>query len=291
MLSLFWPTFVIFALYMMTFQMKVNYHTHSRYCDGKGELREYVEYAIAHGFTHLGFSGHAPVPFQNNFAIDHSEYGNYCNEVRALREEYSDRIKIHLGLEIDYIPGVLDDFSSLISEGGLEYCIGSVHLVNDRSVNPDDLWFIDGSHQEVYDDGIRRIFNGDARKAVTAFFHQNNEMIERVRPTIIGHFDKVVMHNKDRYFTYDEPWFQSLVNETVDLIRQYGIICEINTRGLYKGRHTDFYPASSTIKHLCELNIPVLVGSDAHAPADLDRFEGAYQLLHELGCRNIVYEL
>lgn len=36
--------------------MKVNYHTHSRYCDGRGEPREYVEYAVSQGFTHLGFS-------------------------------------------------------------------------------------------------------------------------------------------------------------------------------------------------------------------------------------------
>lgn len=271
--------------------MKVNYHTHSSCCDGKGEPREYVEYAVSHGFTHLGFSSHSPVPFENNYALRPGEFKSYCDEIRALKAEYSDRISIHLGLEIDYIPGMIDDFSNFMNEGGLEYCIGSVHFVNDTDADPNDLWFIDGSRQETYDDGIMRIFHGDAKRAVTEFFHHNNEMIERVRPTIIGHFDKVVMHNHDRYFTYDEPWFQSLVAETVSLIKEYGIICEVNTRGLYKKRHSDFYPASSTIRMLSEMNVPLLVGTDAHCPEDLDKFMGAYEFLHEIGCRNIVFEL
>lgn len=271
--------------------MKVNYHTHSRYCDGKGEPRDYVEYAIAHGFSHLGFSGHAPVPFENHFAIRPEEYKSYCDEIRSLKAEYSDRIKIHLGLEIDYIPGIIDDFSTLVDEGELEYSIGSVHLVTVGDGNPDNLWFIDGSKQKVYDDGLQRVFGGDVRKAVTAFFHQNNRMIERARPTIIAHFDKVVMYNRDRYFTYDEPWFHSLVCETVGLIKEYGIICEINTRGLYKKRHSDFYPAASTIRLLRDMDVPLLVGSDAHSPEDLDQFAGAYDVLRDMGCRNIVYEL
>ena len=74
--------------------MRTNYHTHSRYCDGKGELREYVEYAIAHGFSALGFSGHAPVPFPNNFSIRQEQCLDYCNEVRALKAEYAGRIDI-----------------------------------------------------------------------------------------------------------------------------------------------------------------------------------------------------
>ena len=112
-----------------------NYHTHSRYCDGRGELREYVDYALSKGFKALGFSGHAPVPFPNNFSIKDDDYLNYCNEVRALKAEYAGRIDIRLGLEIDYIPGLLEDFTPLVEQGGLDYTIGSVHLIP----NPNDV--------------------------------------------------------------------------------------------------------------------------------------------------------
>ena len=287
----------------------INYHTHSHYCDGKGELREYVEYAIAHNFKALGFSGHAPVPFPNNFSIKDDQYVDYCNEVRALKEEYKDKIDIRLGLEIDYIPGLLEDFTTLIAQGGLEYTIGSVHLIpnpdnvetlrhlsneakgDERQQIPYNLWFIDGPRQETYDNGLRHIFHDDIKAGVRAFFYQNNAMIERNRPTIVGHFDKIVMHNRDRYFSYDEPWFQDLVHETVQLIHEKGCIAEINTRGLYKGRHNDYYPAKSTIQYMKELNIPVLVGTDAHEPSNLDQFEGAYDFLRDIGYRNVVTNL
>ncbi len=289
--------------------MRTNYHTHSRYCDGKGELREYVDYAIAHGFSALGFSGHAPVPFPNNFSIRQEHYLDYCNEVRALKAEYAGRIDIRLGLEIDYIPGVLEDFTPLIEQGGLEYTIGSVHLIpnpddvetlrnlcataqgEERQQIPYHIWFIDGPKQETYDKGLHHIFHDDIRAGVKAFFHQQNAMIERNRPTVVGHFDKIVMHNHNRFFQYDEKWFRDLLYETVELIRESGCIAEINTRGLYKGRHTDFYPAKETIQYMNSLHIPVLVGTDAHEPSNLDRFEGAYEFLKEIGYRNVVQAL
>lgn len=286
-----------------------NYHTHSRYCDGRGELREYVEYALAHGFQALGFSGHAPVPFPNNFSIKDDNYLNYCNEVRALKAEYADRIDIRLGLEIDYIPGLLEDFTPLVEQGGLEYTIGSVHLIphpdetetlrllnatakgDERQQIPYHLWFIDGPRQETYDNGLHHIFHDDIRAGVRAYFHQQNAMIERNHPTIVGHFDKIVMHNKNRYFQYDEPWFRDLLYETVQLIHESGCIAEVNTRGLYKGRHTDYYPARETLKHMNSLGIPVLVGTDAHEPANLDQFEGVFDFLKEIDYRNVVSKL
>lgn len=280
--------------------MNSNYHTHSHYCDGKGELREYVEFALAHGFSHLGFSGHAPVPFENNFGIKQEHYLEYCNEVRALRDEYAGRIDIKLGLEIDYVTGVLEDFRPLIEQGQLDYCIGSVHLVTPPEIangsehfDPEhpQLWFIDGSKQETYDYGLNEYFHGDIRQGVKAFFRQSCEMIERNRPTIVGHFDKIVMHNRGRYFDYNDSWFRSLVGEMAALIRDLDLIAEVNTRGLYKKRHNDFYPARQTLKEMNEMGIPVIVSSDAHKPDDLNLFEGAFEMLRDLNYRNIVQTL
>ena len=259
---------------------KTNYHTHSNYCDGKATLREMVESAVAQGFTELGFSGHCPLPYENTFSI--TDYAGYCNEVRALKEEYKDRIAIHLGLEIDYIPGMLEDFTPLIEQGGLEYTIGSVHLIPPQGCVPKDggdLWMIDGSRYQTYDEGLMRLFGGDIRRGVRAYFHNENAMLERNRPTIVGHPDKIVMHNRDRYFTEDEPWYRDLALETIHLIRDLGLICEINTRGIYKGRHADYYPAKWLIEEMRQLRIPVIVSTDAHAPEDLLRTEGAYEYL------------
>ena len=261
---------------------KTNYHTHSNYCDGKATLREMVDFAVAHGFTALGFSGHCPLPFKNTFSI--TDYEGYCNEMRALKAEYADRIEIYLGLEMDYVPGMLEDFSSLIEQGKLEYTIGSVHLVPATNMpqGDEDLWFIDGPRYERYDEGLFRLFGGDIRRGVRAYFHNENAMLERNRPTIVGHPDKIVMHNRDRYFHEDEPWYRDLALETIHLIKELGLICEINTRGIYKGRHADFYPGKWLIQEMKQLRIPVIVSTDAHAPEDLLRTEGAYEYLKEI---------
>lgn len=271
--------------------MKINYHTHSSYCDGKATPREMVEFAVAHGFTALGFTGHCPLPFENTFSI--TDYEGYCNEIRALKTEYADRIKIYLGLEMDYVPGMLEDFSSLIEQGQLEYTIGSVHLIpaSNTPQGDENLWFIDGPRWERYDDGLFRLFNGDIRRAVRAYFHQQNAMLERNRPTIVGHPDKIVMHNRDRYFHEDEPWYRDLALETIHLIKELDLICEINTRGIYKGRHADYYPGKWLIQEMKTLRIPVIVSTDAHAPEDLLRTEGAYEYLKEIDYRDVLQSL
>jgi histidinol-phosphatase (PHP family) len=144
------------------------------------------------------------------------------------------------------------------------------------------LWFIDGPRYERYDEGLFRLFGGDIRRGVRAYFHNENAMLERNRPTIVGHPDKIVMHNRDRYFHEDEPWYRDLALETIHLIKELGLICEINTRGIYKGRHADFYPGKWLIQEMKQLRIPVIVSTDAHAPEDLLRTEGAYEYLKEI---------
>lgn len=278
--------------------MPTNYHTHSSYCDGKAAPREMAAFAASHGFTHLGFSGHAPLPFANSFSIKDSQYGSYCAEVRSLQEEYRGRMEVRLGLEIDYVPGVCDDFRPLIEQGGLDYCIGGVHLVTDPADTEwlrshpaeagDRIWFIDGPHQETYDEGLQRVFHGDVRRAVTAFFHQSNAMIESQRPDIVAHFNKIVMHNRGRYFDEEEPWYLDLVHETIRLIAETGCMAEVNTRGIYKKRHNDYYPSRQLLREMNSLRIPVIVSTDAHAPGDLLCTEGAETYLREIGYREIV---
>ncbi|MDY5969297.1 MAG: hypothetical protein SPJ13_04705, partial [Bacteroidales bacterium] len=125
----------------------------------------------------------------------------------------------------------------------------------------------------------------------TAFFHQNNMMIEQNRPTIVGHFNKIVMHNRGRYFSEQDRLYLDLAHETIDLIAETGCICEVNTRGIYKKRHNDYYPSRDLLRHMKDKHIPVIISSDAHAPENLDMFEGAMEFLQEIGYREVVNSL
>lgn len=248
-----------------------NFHTHTKYCDGSSEPEKYIHEAIKQNFRALGFSGHAPLPFKNNFSLTDETIGEYCQKIRDLQKFYSNQLEVFLAVEADFIPTISTSFDNLRNNHHLDYIIGAVHMVQRKGF--DHLWFIDGSKQELYDEGLKILFDFNIQQAVQRYFEQINEMIETETFEIIAHFDKIIMHNQNRYFKTDEKWYQKLVLETLDLIREKHLIVEINTRGLYKNRYWDFYPEHQWFSIIKEMNIPVIISTDAHDPSELQLFE------------------
>jgi len=264
-----------------------NYHTHSHFSDGSKPAENFVIEAISHGMTDLGFSDHAPMPFESTYAIPSGQLEAYCIEIARLKDVFANKLNIFLGLEIDFIPSLMDNFSERILQAKLDYSIGSIHLVGNGS--KENLWFTDGRNVETYDEGLKTFFDNDIRKAVRAFYHQTNQMIESQSFDIVGHFDKVKMHNHNRFFTEDEKWYVALVFETLDLIKQKGLIVEVNTRGRYKKRSDSLFPSDFILQRMHTLNIPVIISSDAHKPQELQLLFGeALEAVREAGYHEIM---
>lgn len=248
--------------------IKYNHHTHSHFCDGTSDPEIYVKEAIKLGFASLGFSSHAPVPFENNFALSDDRRDDYMNRIRELQKKYEDQIEIYLSLEIDYIPDITRDFSFYRKEMRLDYTIGGIHLIKKEDIS-EGLWFIDGPKSERYDEGLQKLFHNDIKEGVAAYYHTVNEMVTTQKPDIVAHLDKIKMHNQNRYFTEDEKWYTDLVDETLAVIAESGCIVEINTRGIYKKRCPDLFPSLPILKKLYKLQVPITISSDAHAPEEL----------------------
>ena len=267
---------------------RFNLHTHSVYSDGKSTLREHVEEAVRQGLTTLGFSEHSPLPFDNTFSVKSANMPRYVEEVARLKEEFKDKIDLYCALETDYIPGVSETFAATQERYHLDYLIGGVHLVG-QSANPDELWFIDGPKWEIYDEGLQKFFEGDIHRAVRTFFDQSNKMIEEEKFDIIAHFDKIKMHNRDRYFHEDEPWYRKLAMETLDLIREKGLVMEINTRGIYKKRYMGFYPSPWLMEEAFKMGVPAVISTDAHHFSEITlEMESAGEALKKSGYRSVV---
>jgi histidinol-phosphatase (PHP family) len=268
--------------------IRFNYHTHTLYCDGKGDPGSYVAEAIRLGMHSLGFSAHSPLPFDTPFAISKDKLEEYCRHILRLKSEFKDSIGIYLALEIDYIPGISEDFDRFRNHYPLDYTIGSVHLV--RPADREGLWFIDGPLSITYDSGLSELFDNDIRKAVSTYYLYLNQMITDQRPTIIGHLDKIKMHNGGRFFSEDEPWYIRLVEETLDTIRSSGGIVEVNSRGIYKKRSDSHYPGPWILEKMLKLNIPVTISTDAHRPEELvSYFDETADLLKQIGYRTLWY--
>lgn len=264
-----------------------NYHTHSHYSDGSNAPEDYIIEAIKQGFKGLGFSEHSTLPFNNTFALQAGNEGAYCKEIYELKVKYSDQIEIYLSLEADYIPGINQGFKELKEGLNLDYLIGSVHLVREHISN-NNLWFIDGPRSEIYDEGINKIFGGDVRKAVTAYWQQVNNMIETETFDVIGHLDKIKMHNRGRWFSEQDKWYTDLVNETINLIAEKNFLVEVNTRGLYKGRSDSLFPGEYIIRKLYQKGIGIVLSSDAHLPKEISLwFEEAVRQIQACGYKSV----
>jgi histidinol-phosphatase (PHP family) len=261
--------------------MKCNYHTHCHFCDGKENMRFFVEKAVELQFDHLGFSSHAPISGQYDFTLTPEEIPEYLKEIEQYQKKYP-LIKIFKGLECDYIPELTKDFSYYSQNYNLDYIIGGVHLVKVPNMN--EVWFIDGPKRETYDNGLAHFFNNNIKKAVTCFWEQTYEMIETQKFDIIAHLDKIKMHNHDRFFKEEEEWYKKLVDHAVELIVKNNIIVEINSRGIYRLRCKSFYPSDYILRKLSKAKARMVISSDAHKALELPLYyEDAKNKLQNFG--------
>ncbi len=267
---------------------KFNLHSHSTFCDGKSSLEQMVLSAIDKGLYCFGFSAHAPVPFDNTFALQYSDKEAYLRECARLKAEYADRIRLFTSMEFDFITDIVEDARQRAEEDGLDYVIASVHQV--KAHGKEGMWFIDGGKQETWIKGLEEVFGGNVRQAVECFYTQSVEMVQKVRPDIVGHFDKVRMHNRERFFRQTEAWYEELVAWFIEEVKKQDCICEVNTRGLYKGRSDDFFPSTKWIKHAAQKGVRMTISTDAHREDEVDLlFDEAAKCLKECGHRQVWY--
>jgi len=269
--------------------LKTNYHSHSLFCDGKSSMEQILCSAVVREFDYWGFSAHAPVPFDNSFAIDKEKIPLYISEYKRLKTEYREQIKVFVGMEMDFICDIQENISAQAKEYGLEYIIGSVHQIKEHNKSR-YTWFIDGHDPNIYDKGLSEIFDNDIKRACEAYFSQQMEMLQKNKIDIIAHIDKVAMHNKGRFFNNQTSWYRDMIMSLLEQIKKYDVVCEINTRGLYKKRHTDYYPSKYWWKAIKEKEIKITLSSDCHKSDETDLyFNTALEEIKAEGFSSLMY--
>jgi len=263
-----------------------NYHCHSRLDDGVGELAEYADAALARGLATLGFSGHAPVPFDTDWTMPPALLPEYVATVRRLKSEYAGRLEILLGLEVDFLPGLLSTRSQHIRELGLDFTLGSVHFLG--RFRDGTWWTGDGALAEL-ERGLEESFGGSVRAAVERFYALTVQMVTESPPDIVGHFDVIKKNNRDgRFFSEGAPWYRQAVLGALDAVARAGCIMEVNTGGVVRGTSGVLYPSDWILAECLQRGIPVMVNADAHRPEHIDGyFQESYALLREIGYRRL----
>jgi histidinol-phosphatase (PHP family) len=261
-----------------------NYHSHTRFSDGKGEPELYVKAAIENKLYAYGFSCHSPVPFQSEWNMKFESLVNYTNEIRRLKEKYINKLKIFLGLEIDYVKSVIsiDNYKNF----DLDYSIGGIHFLG--FLSDGTPWDFDRG-KSWFKKGLDELFGGDIKKLVSFYYQQITDMVSHHHTDLLAHFDLIKKYNEgNAFFNEEDKWYTEVVFTALETIARLNIIVEVNTRGVLKKLNTEFYPSNTILKRCLELKIPVCLSADTHDPADIIALlPEARDLLQAIGYKEV----
>jgi histidinol-phosphatase (PHP family) len=241
---------------------RTDYHIHTTFSDGKAAPEEYIAAAISARISELGFSEHLSL-----FREDQSWCMNPGNVVSYI--EYIDNLKrntngviIKTGLEVDYIPGKEKEIELFLDRYDLDYRIGSVHYLGEKTVDVGPEFYEGKSIDSLFES----YFDHVAGAVSSGLFD------------IIGHCDLI------RIFGYKpssdpEPYYRELAG----IMKENDVVFELNTNGRNRPL-ADFYPDRRFLQIFKKEKVPVCVNSDAHMPARVGQyFDEAYKLLTDNG--------
>ena len=261
-----------------------NYHTHTLFCDGRCLMHDHIRFALARGFTSLGFSSHAPLPFPTAWTMEWDRMDDYLAEFHRMRRLYRFRIELYIGLEIDYLNEDHHPASPCFTSLPLDYRIGSVHLLYDPKGQLVDSDLPAASFKRM----VEKHFEGDVAEAVRCYYARSMAMLRHGGFDIVGHADKI--HYNASYMRpgiMDEPWYDALVRTYFEAIARQGLQMEVNTKA-YEDLGV-FYPDVRYFSFLYDLGIRVQVNTDAHYPDRIDAGrQAALQALRRAGYRSVM---
>jgi histidinol-phosphatase (PHP family) len=249
--------------------LKTNYHSHSEFCDGTGKLEDYVKSAINKGFDAFGFSGHAPLPFKNDWTMPKSDLSTYLEETKRLKTVYKDDIDLKIGLEVDYIENTMKPSDQYYQDLGLDFIIGSIHLLPD--INAGEYLGVEYVKSEM-EQLINDTFEGDTRLLVKEYYRLVRDMSEHGGFDIMGHLDVVKKTNRNSiYFDETEDWYKAEISSTLECIADNKQILEVNTSQILNDPDR-MYPSPWILQMAKNYDIPIMLNSDAHRPDRIDNY-------------------
>ena len=231
--------------------IQANYHTHTPRCKhAEGSEREYIEAAIANGFKTLGFSDHTPQPFDDGFVsgirMDMEELDGYVDTLKALREEYADRIDIRIGLEVEYYPSCFEKLMREIRKRDIDYLILGQHFVPEE--------------QEGFYAGSKT----DRTEDIDAYIDAVIEALETKEFMYLAHPDLI-------HYTGDNEIYLSHMKRLCGYARDNEVPLEINGLGMLTDR---WYPREDFFKLAVSEGCRFIFGCDAHKPTQVVQPEG-----------------
>lgn len=260
---------------------KSNCHTHTNYCDGKNSAREMVEQAVKKDFVSLGFSGHSPMKDKNDWTMSAEDIEAYVSEIKALKEEYKDKIDILCGVELDA------DYAR-VNPLDFDFVIGSVHQLKKDGVAYD----VDYT-AEMLKKAVNEFFGGSFNEMSRFYYNTLADFVINTKVDVVGHIDLITKFNLDApLFDESDTEYQHIVFGAIDriLYAKPEILFEVNTGAMFRVGKKTPYPADFILRYLCKKGGRITLTSDSHSVDSIDfAFGEAIDYIKKCGFDAVYY--
>ncbi|WP_186577347.1 histidinol-phosphatase HisJ [Aquibacillus kalidii] len=258
-------------------QIKGDFHVHSNYCPHgtNDSMEKYIEIAIKHGFKHLSFTEHAPLPEgfidptpDRDSGMRWDEVDDYINEISKLKEKYKRFISINVGFEVDFIEGYETETKKLLDRFGqqIDDAILSVHML--KAPNGEYVC-LDYSLEEFK--RITDLFD-TIDHVHKAYYHTVVNSIKTdlglYKPSRIGHITLVNKFSKTCKPIND---YKKEVMTILHLMKEQQLELDVNTAGLYKEHCGSIYPNIDLLEEAGQIGLSLVPGSDSHTYTHIGR--------------------
>lgn len=220
-----------------------NFHTHTPRCHhARGSEREYIEYAIANGFTTLGFSDHVPQPFRDGYRstirMGMEELDHYVDTLRTLQREYADRIRILIGFEVEYYPDLFETLLEQLRSRSVDYLILGQHHAPEEPTG---------------------FYSGEPTREEKRLKMYVDQVIAGLQTGVFSY----LAHPDLIYYTGDDETYCRHMRRLCQCAGKLDIPLEINMLGMHVHRH---YPCDRFFRLAVEEGCRFIIGCDAHDP-------------------------
>lgn len=241
------------------------------YCQhARDSLEDIVKAYHDQNFAWVGITEHMP-PASDAFLYpdEHAagltastmldRFARYVAHCRNLQSAYQGRLIIFVGMETEAYQGAVDYALQLQDRFHPDYVVGSVHHVADIPIdmNPSEY-------------AMAASACGGITDLYSAYFDLQYDMIQTLKPSVVGHFDLIRIYDPDYLFRLKTPAVWKRICRNLEAIASLGLMLDLNVRALLKGAREP-YICRPILEKVREMKIPVAPGDDSHSVATVGR--------------------
>lgn len=291
-----------------------SHHSHSgEFCKhASSTLNEVLARAYELNFTHFHLSEHVP-RFRNQDLYPEEEeagftpvelekqFRSYLAKAREMQSLYLSKerpMHVLVGCETENIvtPDSLDQLTDILGTAGrasipppfvgvgtVDYIVGSVHHVYEVPIDFDKPTF------------EKAVCKGGHPVLLSSYLDAQYEVMQRLRPEVIGHMDLF------RLFDPDAPWIPDAstsegktildkMERNVRFAASYGALFEANSSAFRKGWRHETYPGHVFLQKIKAMKGRIALSDDSHGTGQVAlNFARLRSYLLKEGIREIWY--